>query len=62
MPTVSEGQNNCYRVTVHDENVGPVVAESSDSISEEATPSDTREAERLIFSRTVFRIMASITR
>ena len=38
-----------------------VVAESDDSISEEATLSETREAERLISSRTVCRIMASIT-
>ena len=62
MPTVSEAQNNCYRVTVRDENIGPVVAESDDSTSEETTLSDTREAERLISSRTVFRIITFITK
>ena len=50
------------RFTVRDENVGPVVAESDDSTSEEATVSETREAERLISSRTVCRIMASSTK
>ena len=48
------------RFTVRDENVGPVVAESDDSTSQEATLSETREAERLISSRTVCHIMAPI--
>ena len=47
------------RFTVRDENVGPVVAESDDYTSVEATLSETSEAERLISSRTVCRIMAS---
>ena len=50
------------RFTVRDENErdDPVVTESDDFTSEEATLSDTREAERLISSRTVCRIIASI--
>ena len=36
------------RFTVHDENVGPVVAESDDSTSEEVALSDKMETERLI--------------
>ena len=40
---------------------GNSLPESDDSTSEEATLSETREAERLISSRTVCRIMASIT-
>ena len=40
----------------------PVVAESDDSTSKETPLSDTREAERLISSRTVYRIIASIAK
>ena len=52
------------RLTVRDENGSddPVVAESDDSTSKEAALSDTREAERLISSRTVCRIIASIAK
>ena len=52
------------QLTVRDENESddPVVAESDDSTSEEAALSDTREAERLISSRSVCRIIASIAK
>ena len=49
------------RFTVRDENVGPVGPEFDDSTSVEATLSETSDAERLISSSTVCRIMASIT-
>ena len=48
------------RFTVRDENVGPVGPEFDDSTSVEATLSETSNAERLISSSTVCRIMASI--
>ena len=50
------------RFTVRDENErdDPVVTESDDFTSEEATLSDTREAERLISSHTIGRIIASM--
>ena len=52
------------RLTGRDESESddPVAAESDDSTSEEAALSDTREAERLISSRTVCLIIASIAK